>query len=121
MKNFSLLPLRIWRTLAFAVWYAWQLVLANVVVARYVIGPRHAITPGIAQIPLRLQEENHVALLIGLVALTPGTLVLDVSIPSSELFVHGLHAPHRDPLRRQVQELERRLMMVLDVKVRDDH
>jgi multicomponent Na+:H+ antiporter subunit E len=114
MRRLLDLPVRTWRLLTFVLWYAGQLVVANISVARHVLSPRLQVVPGIARIPLRCRKESHLALLTGLVTLTPGTLVLDVGGSPAVMFVHGLHAPDPEVLRRQVQDLEERMLIVLD-------
>lgn len=108
------LLVRVGRLLTFVLWYTGQLVVANISVARHVLSPRLRAVPGIAAVPLRLRKESHLALLTGLVTLTPGTLVLEVGGAPAVMFVHGLHNPDPETLRHQVQVLEDRLLTVLD-------
>lgn len=114
MRRLLRLPVRTWRLLIFVLWYAGQLAVANILVARHVLSPSLRVVPGIARVPLRSRKESHLALLTGLVTLTPGTLVLEVGGSPAVMFVHGLHAPDPEELRRQVQALEERLLTVLD-------
>ena len=106
------------RLFAFAVYYLWQMVVANAVVAWELITPRLHIEPGIIALPLRSRQPRDVALLVGLITLTPGTLVLrisDLADPSQPpvLHVHGLHARDPEVFRRSLHDLEDRMLAAL--------
>ncbi len=109
---------RIGRLFGFAGYYLWQMVVANAVVARELITPRLRIEPGIVALPLRSRRPREVALLVGLITLTPGTLVLRISdlADSSQppvLHVHGLHARDPEAFRRSLHDLEDRMLAAL--------
>jgi multicomponent Na+:H+ antiporter subunit E len=110
MNRFLHLPARAWRLLVFALWYLGQLSRATALVARYVLAPRAYEVPGIVRVPLRSSRENHLALMTGLVTLTPGTLVLEVRSSPAVVYVHGLQSPDAEALRRQIQDMEERLL-----------
>lgn len=109
---------RVGRLLAFTGYYLWQLVVANAVVAWELLTPRLRIEPGIVALPLRSRRPRDVALLVGLITLTPGTLVLrisdlaDLSQPPV-LHVHGLHARDPEAFRRSLHDLEDRMLAAL--------
>ena len=72
-------------------WFAWELLLANVVVARTVLQPRLRIRPGILAYRTDLRTEMAVAWLANLITLTPGTLTLAVSEDNRILYIHTLN------------------------------
>lgn len=104
---------RIVRALSFLGFFSIELVRANLQVAREVITPRHTMQPAI--IPMRVQVESdlEVSLLMGLLALTPGSLPVDLDRENRILVIHLVHSPSAEASRRQVSRLERRLLEVV--------
>jgi multicomponent Na+:H+ antiporter subunit E len=100
----------------FAVFYLWQLVLANLRVAYDVLTPRHYMRPGVIAVPLEARTDAEITLLANLITLTPGTLSLDLSGDRRVLYVHAMYIDHGDvdEARRRIKEgLERRVLEVL--------
>jgi len=102
-------------TTAFFVSFLWQLVQANLSVARTVLfEPRDKINPAFLAIPLEAKTDAEIALLANLITLTPGTLSLDVSTDRSVLYIHTLDVEDVDALRVEIKRsLERRLLEVM--------
>ena len=68
-----------------------DIVTANLLVARQVLGPPGALRPGFFEVPLE-DDEPFVATLLGsIVSLTPGTVSVDIDRPRRVLLVHALH------------------------------
>jgi multicomponent Na+:H+ antiporter subunit E len=89
---------RITGTLWFTAYVVWELVLANVKVARTVLfTPTADLRPGIVAIPLDLKTDAEITTLANLITLTPGTLSLDVSDDRHVLYVHAIEVD--DPAR----------------------
>jgi multicomponent Na+:H+ antiporter subunit E len=86
-RYFEKVPL----VLRFALYVVWELILANVNVAKAVLlTPKDQLKPGIVAIPLDLQTDAEITMLANLITLTPGTLSLDVSDDRKILYVHAL-------------------------------
>jgi multicomponent K+:H+ antiporter subunit E len=68
-----------------------DVVAANLSVARLVLGPESAIRPGFVEVPLALRDPRAVAILAGIVTMTPGTISVDVSADRKRLHVHVLN------------------------------
>ena len=102
------------KAIAFFVSFIWQLVRANLSVARTVLfEPREKITPAFVAIPLEAETDAEIALLANLITLTPGTLSLDVSEDRRMLYIHTLDVEDVDALRVEIKRnLERRLLEV---------
>ena len=89
---------RAWLAVRFVAFVVWELVLANLRVAKTVLFvPRDRLAPGIVAVPLDVRRDLEITLLANLVTLTPGTLSLDVSDDRRTLYVHALDAA--DPAR----------------------
>jgi multicomponent Na+:H+ antiporter subunit E len=94
----------------FAGFLLWELILANLRLARDVIGPVRRLRPGIVAVPLDIENDTMIAILANLVTLTPGTLALDVSSDGRVLFVHAVRADNAQALRREIKRgFERRV------------
>lgn len=94
--------------------FAWELVLANLRVAWDVVTPRHRMRPGVVAVPLKARTDVEITMLANMVSLTPGTLSLDVSDDRRVLYVHAMYLHDRGRLVRSIQEgFERRLLEVL--------
>jgi multicomponent K+:H+ antiporter subunit E len=68
-----------------------DIVVANLEVARRILGPESALRPGFVRVPLDLQHPLGVATLAGIVTLTPGTVSSDLVDGGRSLLVHALH------------------------------
>ena len=104
---------RLLRLVAFLGYFAVQVVRSNLRVAREVLLPRGPLQAAIVPVPIRATTDVEVSLLTGLLALTPGTLPLDVDRRRGVLLMHALRAPAAADVEQQVHELESRLLGVL--------
>jgi multicomponent Na+:H+ antiporter subunit E len=79
------------RVVQFVGYVLWEIVLANVQVARAVLfTPVAKLRPGIVAVPLDLETDAEITMLANLITLTPGTLSLEVSDDRKTLFVHAI-------------------------------
>lgn len=79
-----------WKLLPFAVIVLFDVVSANLRVARAVVGPIGRLRPGFARVPLDVRTDLGITILSGTITLTPGTLSADLSEDRRELLVHYL-------------------------------
>jgi multicomponent K+:H+ antiporter subunit E len=68
----------------------YDILVANVAVARLIVGPMKRIQPAFIRMPLRLKGNVGVSLLANTITLTPGTLSASLSPDRSELIIHAL-------------------------------
>lgn len=76
--------------------FLWELVKANLNVARLVFSPRIRIRPGIVEIRTRLKSPMGRLVLANAITLTPGTLVVDIK--DDALFIHWIIVSAPDPV-----------------------
>ncbi|KDN57070.1 MAG: Na+/H+ antiporter subunit E [Exiguobacterium sp.] len=81
-----------------------ELVMANFEVLRLVLSPKLEIQPGIFRYETSLKSGWKISLLSMLISLTPGTLVVQVSQDSKILYIHALHMPDKEALKRDIYE-----------------
>lgn len=68
----------------------WDIVTANVEVARRILGPESAIHPRYVWIPLSISDPHGVVALAGIISMTPGTLSSELSDDRRHLMIHVL-------------------------------
>jgi multicomponent K+:H+ antiporter subunit E len=81
----------------------WDIVVANLRVARLVLGPREAIRPRFVRVPLDVQGEVAVTVLASVISLTPGTVSADLDMERHYLLVHALSEDDPAELIRQIK------------------
>lgn len=69
----------------------WDIVLANLEVARRILGPEDALKPCFVWVPLDIEHPWGIATLAGIITLTPGTVSSDLSADRRYLLVHALN------------------------------
>ena len=68
-----------------------DIVVANLEVARRILGRESALRPAFVRVPLDLREPLGIATLAAIVTLTPGTVSADLDDTGNRLVVHALH------------------------------
>ncbi|HZF77652.1 MAG TPA: Na+/H+ antiporter subunit E [Acetobacteraceae bacterium] len=68
-----------------------DIVTANLLVARQVLGPPETLRPGFVEVPLDIADPFVATLLGSIVSLTPGTVSVDIDREHRVLQVHALH------------------------------
>ncbi len=94
----------------------WDIIVANVVVARLVLFRRNAdLHPAWVAIPLDLRSPEAITVLAGTITLTPGTVSADLSTEGHMLLVHCLNAEDTDAVRDEIKDrYERRLKEIFE-------
>lgn len=83
----------------------WDILVANITVARWVMGPNDKLQPAWLSIPLDIQSPLGISLLANTISLTPGTVSCDLSADQRTLLVHALHVEDRSAA---IAEMKRR-------------
>ncbi len=73
-----------------------DIVVANLEVARRILGPMGQLRPGFVEVQLELRDELALTMLTSIVSLTPGTVSADLSDDRTRLLLHCLDVA--DPL-----------------------
>lgn len=68
----------------------WDIVLANLTVARLILGPTARLRPAFIRLPLELRNEFAIVVLANTLSLTPGTVSSDLSPDRRTLLIHFL-------------------------------
>lgn len=96
--------------LGFVGFFVWELVVANLRMARDVLSPRMRFAPGVIAVPLDIEGEGQITAFANLLTLTPGTLSLDISRDRKVLYIHDMYAADPEASRQAVKSgFERRI------------
>ena len=82
------LQLTTFRTAAYIPWLAWEIVKANIDVARRILGPRLSISPNMIVVPANQSSEIGRVVYANSITLTPGTV--SVAVDETTIAVHAL-------------------------------
>ncbi|UUY07907.1 Na+/H+ antiporter subunit E [Pseudomonas sp. J452] len=82
-----------------------DILVANFHVARLTLGRMKTLRPGFVEVPIELDNELAISVLVSVVSLTPGSLAADLSLNKRTLLVHGLDVP--DP-QAMIDEIKQR-------------
>lgn len=93
----------------------YDIVVANVTVARLILGPGERMQPAFLTMPLALRSEVAISLLANTISLTPGTVSAYLSADRRSLIIHSLHTTAPDELLETIrQRYEQPLKEVLE-------
>ncbi len=81
----------------------WDIVQANFVVARIVLGPSSAVRPAFVRVPLDIEGDFAVVALACVISLTPGTVSADLDPERRYLLLHALSVDDPELLVKQVK------------------
>lgn len=95
---------RPWRVPGYIALVLWDILRANVTVARIVLFlPRRDLRPAWLCVPLDLRPPEAITALAATITLTPGTLSCDLSQDGRTLLVHCLHAPDPEAVLAEIK------------------
>ncbi|MBK9050145.1 MAG: Na+/H+ antiporter subunit E [Chloroflexi bacterium] len=93
--------------------FLYELLTANIQVAKMVLRPQLNIKPGIVAVPLDVRTDAEITLLSNLITLTPGSLSLELSPNGQLLYVHGIYVDDEQEFIRRIKSgLEARTLEV---------
>ncbi|MCY1229458.1 Na(+)/H(+) antiporter subunit E1 [compost metagenome] len=93
-------PLKLMRFLLMVVW---DVLVANFQVARLTLGRVEALRPAFVEVPIDLDNELAISVLVSVVSLTPGSLAADLSADRRTLLVHGLDVPDKAAMVAEIK------------------
>lgn len=90
-----------------------ELTQSSVVVISQILRPTLRIKPGIFKYKTILTSDVEVTMLSMLLTLTPGSVVMEVSLEGNELYIHAMDVEEsRDGLIKQLKNFEKAIMEV---------
>lgn len=101
--------------LRFALRVLFDIAVANMEVAKLVVGSNSKLQPGFVEYPLELTDDFAISLLASTISLTPGTVSADISDDRRVLLVHALTVDDEQALIETIKRrYERPLMEVFE-------
>lgn len=92
-----------------------DIAIANVEVARLVLGPNRTLRPAFVEYPLELTHDFAISMLASTISLTPGTVSSDISEDRKTLLIHALDMEDEQALIETIkQRYERPLVEVFE-------
>jgi multicomponent K+:H+ antiporter subunit E len=82
----------------------WDIIVANLRVARLILGRNRALSPSFIAVPLDMRDELPITILASTISLTPGTLSADVSENREWLYVHALDVDNEAELIAEIKQ-----------------
>jgi multicomponent K+:H+ antiporter subunit E len=82
---------------------AYDIITANIAVARLVLDPRRPVQPAFVVMPLALRTDLAISLLANTICLTPGTVSARLSPDQRELLIHALDVDDPQALVETIQ------------------
>jgi multicomponent K+:H+ antiporter subunit E len=94
-------PLTLARYLAV---FIWDIVIANLAVARLILGPVRRLRPAFITLPLDLENDFAITVLAHSISLTPGTVSSKVAEDRRSLLVHVLDLDDEAQLVQRIKQ-----------------
>lgn len=105
---------RVPKIIGFFLYFLFEMIKANIQVAFDVITPRFFMQPGIINYPMDAKTDFEINMLSTVIALTPGTLVMDVSQDKKVIYIHVMYLRDKEKFIREFKNgSERRLLEIL--------
>lgn len=82
----------------------WDIAVANLTVARLVLGRNKHLSPSFVAVPLDMRDELPITILASTISLTPGTLSADVSKDRDWLYIHALDVKDEAELIAEIKQ-----------------
>ncbi len=106
---------RLWWLLSFTGYVFWALLVSNAKMALLVLQRTPQLDPGIIAVPLAARSTLEILILAGVIALTPGTMVVELSYNDNGepiFFIHSLTVESPEALRREIKDtFEHRMLL----------
>jgi multicomponent K+:H+ antiporter subunit E len=78
------------KLVVFTVRVLWDIVIANVEVAILILSPARRLRPGFIELPIELNDEFAIAVLMSTISLTPGTVSVAISKDRRTVLIHAI-------------------------------
>lgn len=100
------------RVIAFALWFAKEIVVCSLAVVRDSLTPGHASTPRVVRMELGEVGDLHVTMISILITMTPGTLTLGQvgdGTGRRELLVHSMYHGDNESALADLHDMDQRM------------
>lgn len=106
--------LRVPKIIAFFFRFLYDMLKANLEVAFDLVTPKLYTEPGIIAYPLSATTDFEITMLSNIIALTPGTMVLDLSDDRKVIYIHVMYLKNKEKFIEDLKEkTEKKLLEIL--------
>lgn len=102
---------RVWAAIKLAAIFSWELIVANIDIAKMVLNPKMEMKPGIVKVPTTLKTEGELTLLAMIISLTPGTLIMDFSPDNRFFYIHSVHMEDKEDVIAKIRDVFEKAIM----------
>ena len=92
---------------AYVLDFAYELLTANIDVAKRVLSPSPRLNPGVVVVPLRVESNAAITTIANSITLTPGTLTMDYDAAANALTVHAVDIADVEGIAAPIRRWER--------------
>lgn len=107
---------RIWWLISYLLFVAWEIVLSTAKLTWWIFHPKLDFHPGIVAVPLTLDTDFEITVLVTMITLTPGTASIDLRKDKKGryvVYIHSFFVKDPDSFRHEIKDnFERRLALV---------
>ncbi len=82
----------------------YDILVANIAVARLILGRQERLTPAFLLLPLQLQSDVGISILAKTISLTPGTVSAYLSADRRHLIIHSLHTTDPEEILATIRQ-----------------
>jgi multicomponent Na+:H+ antiporter subunit E len=105
---------RMFQMIGFVLFFARELIVANLRMAYYTVAPLSRMHPGIVSVDIAGMSNLEITVLANLITLTPGTLSLDISEDRSLLIVHCMDVSDPEQVKLEIRDgFQRRVLELM--------
>lgn len=105
---------RVPKILLFILFFFYDMIRANIDVAKEILMPKHKMSPGIVAFEHRLKTDFEITMLANVIALTPGTMVLKISDDRKYIYIHSLYLKDKEKFIERLRNgLESKLIEII--------
>lgn len=106
--------MRVPKILAFIMYFLYDMLKANIEVAIDVVTPNYNMKPGIIKFEMDAKTDFEITMLANMVAMTPGTLVIDISKDKKYMYIHAMYLKDIARFKRNLkQRTEKKLLEII--------
>lgn len=105
---------RVPKIFAFILLFFYDLLKANFEVMKDVVTPNYNMKPGIVKYEMDAKTDFEITMLANMIALTPGTVVIDLSKDKKFMYIHVMYLTNKEEFRSTLSNrIERKLLEIL--------
>lgn len=102
------------RIISFFFYFLYEMMVANIQVAKSVISPKFKMEPGFVRYPLDAKTNLEITFLSCIINLTPGTLSIDVSEDRKVMYIHVFDLKDKDKFIADIKNgFEKRILKIV--------